>query len=185
VSASRVPDRLVEVWAAAGIDGAGVCGSGWVLGRNGVLTAGHVLDKYLGSEAGVLEVRLGRDSGGGPWYRCEVRWNARRISVSGTSSFDVALLEVVDPGWIPPVSPSPRLAAAGDRPLDGCDAAGFPDAVMRPRSARETEQVVGLLHPVGGGRGAAAPFDIRSAPPTAEHLWGGFSGAAVRDAGGC
>ena len=82
---------------------------------------------------------------------------------------------------LPSVSESPRLAATGDRPLDGCDAIGFPDATIPPGSARETEQTVGVLHPAGGGRSTTAPFDLTSAPPTTERLWQGFSGAAVRD----
>ena len=79
------PERLVEVWAA-GADGRGECGSGWIVGQSGVVSCRHVLDRYLasaesnvsGSEGGPgqarIQIRQATASSPDAWIDCTIAW---------------------------------------------------------------------------------------------------------------
>jgi TPR repeat protein len=183
-------ERLVEVWAE-GPDEIGRCGSGWVVGWRGVLTARHVVDPVLtagpvaGSASetdrrtsrGVCLVRRVGATGFGDWVNCEVLWR--------DPTLDLTVLRVApheDQRWDPPQDPSPRLAGLGERSLAG-ETVGFPDAEQKPSGERDTEHAVGRLLPLGGLRGPAAlvPFDVDAAVPDDAALWRGISGSVVRD----
>jgi TPR repeat protein len=183
-------ERLVEVWAE-GPDEIGRCGSGWVVGWRGVLTARHVVDPVLtagpvaGSASetdrrtsrGVCLVRRVGAAGFGDWVNCEVLWL--------DPTLDLTVLRVaphMDQRWDPPQDPSPRLAGLGERSLAG-ETVGFPDAEQKPSGERDTEHAVGRLLPLGGLRGPAAlvPFDVDAAVPDDAALWRGISGSVVRD----
>ncbi|MGH4017726.1 MAG: trypsin-like peptidase domain-containing protein [Pseudonocardiaceae bacterium] len=184
----RVSERLVEVWAA-GADGCGRCGSGWVVGRSGVLCCRHVLDRYLSSVADglglpagpgarpVLQIRAAACSSAAGWVDCVVAWR--------DPTYDLVLLRVApaaDQRWVPPAEASPRLAAAGQRPGGGV-ATGFPDAEVKPTGLRDSEQAAGRLLPGGAARDhqGLVPFDVDSSVPDDAVLWNGFSGSAVHD----
>ena len=165
------PPRLVEVWAGKAAD-RGRCGSGWVLGDRGVLTAVHVVDG-----ATVLQVRLAGVADAAAWVDAEVRWRA---------SLDLAVLEIVPSDgqqWEAPAEPSPRLAAVGTRAI-AAEAIGFPDATERPDGLRRPDHAPGTLLPSGAGRDheRLMALDVVDATvPGDAALWKGFSGAAVRD----
>ncbi|MGI9004495.1 MAG: tetratricopeptide repeat protein [Pseudonocardia sp.] len=189
----EVPERLVEVWAA-GADGRGQCGSGWVVGERGVLSCWHVLDRYLadvyddyddddaGSPAGpvgqpVLQVRTAASASAATWVDCVVAWRH--------PTRDLVLLQVspgADQRWQPPAGHSPRLAATGQHPCAGV-ATGFPDAEVKPSGLRGSDQATGRLLPAGAARDeqGLVPFDVDSSVPDAARLWQGFSGSAVHD----
>jgi TPR repeat protein len=186
-------ERLVEVWAE-GPDEIGRCGSGWVVGWRGVLTARHVVDPVLTASPmagrasdtdrriprGVCLVRRVGATGFGDWVDCEVLWLHPTL--------DLTVLRVApheDQRWDPPQDPSPRLAGLGERSLAG-ETVGFPDAEEKPSGERDTEHAVGRLLPLGGLRGPAAlvPFDVDAAVPDDAALWRGISGSAVRDEDG-
>jgi TPR repeat protein len=183
-------ERLVEVWAE-GPDEIGRCGSGWVVGWRGVLTARHVVDPVLTASPmagrasdtdrriprGVCLVRRVGETGFGDWVKCEVLWLHPTL--------DLTVLRVApheEQRWDPPQGPSPRLAGLGERSLAG-ETVGFPDAEQKPSGERDTEHAVGRLLPLGGLRGPAAlvPFDVDAAVPDNAAVWRGISGSAVRD----
>jgi TPR repeat protein len=183
-------ERLVEVWAE-GPDEIGRCGSGWVVGWRGVLTARHVIDPVLTASPvassasdtdrrvprGVCLVRRVSATGFADWVNCEVLWLHPTL--------DLTLLRVAPTKgqrWDPPQDPSPRLAELGERSLAG-EAVGFPNAEEKPSGERDTEHAVGRLLPLGGLRDPAAlvPFDVDAAVPDDAALWRGISGSAVRD----
>ena len=181
-----VPERLVEVWAAGG-DGRGKAGSGWIVGHSGVLSCRHVLDRYLasadasGSGAGggqaKVQVRVAGASSVSAWVDCTVSW---RHPVR-----DLVLLHIKpQPGqsWDFPPGRASRLAGTGEQPSE-CTAAGFPDAEVRSAGVRDSEQVTGRLLPGGAARDpeGLVPFDVDSSVPDSAALWEGFSGSAVVD----
>ncbi|MGH3837870.1 MAG: trypsin-like peptidase domain-containing protein, partial [Pseudonocardiaceae bacterium] len=184
----RIPERLVEVWAA-GADGRGKCGSGWVVGQWGVLCCRHVLDRYLSSSGDsptrpvglgtrpVLQIRQAAALSGSAWIDCSIAWAHPTRDL-------VLLLITPDAGslWNPPTERSPRLAEMGQHPSK-CVATGFPDAETKPTGLRDSDQAPGQLLPAGGARDAQGlvPFDVSASVPDDALLWAGFSGSAVHD----
>ncbi|MGH3791703.1 MAG: tetratricopeptide repeat-containing S1 family peptidase, partial [Pseudonocardiaceae bacterium] len=184
----RIPERLVEVWAA-GADGRGQCGSGWVVGQRGVLCCRHVLDRYLSSGGDnptrpvglgarpVLQIRQAAARSVSAWIDCGIAW--------AHPARDLVLL-VITPAagslWSPPTERSPRLADMGQHPSP-CVATGFPDAETKPTGLRDSDQAPGQLLPAGGARDAQGlvPFDVSASVPDDALLWEGFSGSAVHD----
>jgi uncharacterized protein len=183
-------ERLVEVWAE-GPDEIGRCGSGWVVGWRGVLTAKHVVDPILttspaGDSAsdpgrritrGICLVRRVDVTGFGDWVNCEVLWLHPTL--------DLTVLKIApddDQRWDPPKHACPRLAGLGERALTA-ETVGFPDAEQKPSGERDTEHAVGRLLPLGGLRDPTAlvPFDVDAAVPDDAALWRGISGSAVLD----
>ncbi len=183
------PERLVEVWAA-GADGRGKSGSGWIVGRTGVLSCRHVLEPFLRSApysgsgpvavgtSPVLQVRRADATSASAWIDCVVAWQH--------PSRDLALLEVSPPAgqsWVPPAERSPRLAGLGRWPTE-CVATGFPDAEIKATGLRGSEQAPGRLLPGGAARDpdGLIAFDVHTTVPDDCALWSGFSGSAVHDA---
>jgi hypothetical protein len=171
-----VPARLVEVWAAdAG--GTGRCGSGWVIGDRGIVTARHVVEPALDQADGTCQVRLATATATDDWIDATV--------LRSHASLDLTLLKVLDP-FPAAVQAVPLLVARlGDQVLDA-EAVGFPDATTRPDGMRSPEQPSGRLMPAGGARDdeGRVPFDVSTTVPTTAELWEGMSGAAVRDGRG-
>ena len=182
------PERLVEVWAA-GANGRGECGSGWVVGRSGVVSCRHVLEQYLASVEGTadvdgdtagqvqLQIRQASASSAGAWVDCALVWQH--------PVHDLVLLQVTprsDQSWVSPKGRPSRLAGTGERPSQ-CVAMGFPDAEARPAGLRDSEQVTGRLLPAGTARDpdGLIPFDVDVSVPNDAALWKGFSGSAVVD----
>ena len=186
--AMRVPERLVEVWAA-GADGRGHSGSGWVVGESGVVTCRHVLDPYLTSVDGsanrskgdaeqpVIQIRQAGRSSPSDWVDCTIAWQH--------PTRDLVLLQITPrsgQSWDSPKDRLSRLAEAGQLP-SACIAIGFPDAAAGPSGLRDSEQAPGRLHPAAAARdpNGLIPFDVDISVPDDAALWGGFSGSAVVD----
>ncbi len=184
----RVPQRLVEVWAADA-DGRGRCGSGWVVGQSGVLSCQHVLDRYLAGveenrsrpaargKQPVLQIRRATASSATDWIDCILAWQH--------PVRDLVLLQITpgaEQSWDPPTEQPTRLAATGQRPNAGV-AIGFPDAAVKPTRLRGSDQAAGRLLPAGGARDpqGLVPFDVDTSVPDDAALWAGFSGSAVHD----
>jgi tetratricopeptide (TPR) repeat protein len=183
-AAKSVSERLVEVWAE-GSEGRGRCGTGWVVGRSGVLTCRHVLDEYLSASSGGavdslsgrVQVRLAGHSGSSDWVDATLVWRHPVL--------DAVLLQVTpqpEQTWLDASGRSPRLAATDHQPIR-CTAIGFPDADVKSDGLRESDQAIGTLL-VGGGardRDGLIPFDVDNSVPDDSRLWAGFSGAALVD----
>jgi hypothetical protein len=180
-------DRLVEVWASPGVAGAGV-----LVGSHGVLTARHVVAGALTGDR-VLARVVRPHRGIGAWVRMTVPWQSVQ--------WDLALLAVDQsapeaPSWLIPDSPNVVIAELGAGAEPGCEAVGFPDAVVQPvrdgkpsLAVRQTEQVRGVVLPAGQGKPPQAPdrplphawmpLDAETTSPSQAVGWGGMSGAAV------
>jgi tetratricopeptide (TPR) repeat protein len=189
----RAPERLVEVWAA-GSDGRGNCGSGWVVGQRGVISCRHVVDSYLACAAdiaqadsaqpasgdagqGTLQIRQVGKSTPDDWVDCNIAWRH--------PARDLVLLRINPrPGqsWDFPSERQTRLTRTGQRPSD-CYAIGFPDAQARTSGLRDSEQVSGRLLWAGTARDpdGLVPFDTGDSVADDAALWKGFSGSAVFD----
>ena len=182
--------RLAEVWASPGHAGAGV-----VVGREGVLTARHVLADALTDDGGRIlarVVRAGEQTAG--WVPMKCPWNDQK--------WDLALLTVdhelpEDPKWVAlREGTEPVVVQLGASAERGCEAVGFPAmAVQRAaagpsRNVRQPEQVVGTVAPsslVKRPRNPKRPMPPRLIPldvtdtrlPETDAGWGGISGAGV------
>lgn len=161
-------DRLVEVWS----EQQEKCGTGFVVGARGVLTAGHVVQ-----QSSRLQIRSADARSTRAWIDARICWQHPQL--------DIALLEIT-PGegqaWAPPGDRSPPLAAVGPGELEA-EAIGFPDAEVRPDGFRVPEQVSGKLLPGRAARdvNCLMAFDVGVSVPDQAELWKGFSGAAVHD----
>jgi tetratricopeptide (TPR) repeat protein len=184
----RVPEQLVEVWAA-GTDGRGKCGSGWVIGQRGVFSCRHVLERYLGDannnsddfKGGVgqarIQIRQASASSATAWVDCSIAWQH--------PAHDLVLLEITPrsgQSWDSRKKRLSRLAGTGQLPSE-CVAMGFPDAEAKPVGLRDSEQAPGKLLPAGAARepDSLVPFDVDGSVPDNAALWEGFSGSAVVD----
>jgi hypothetical protein len=163
--------RLVEIWSERS-DGEGCCGSGWVLGDRGVLTARHVV-----AGTAILQVRRADAQSPAAWVDAAVRWQHPTLDVA-----IVAITPHGDQRWERPAGPSPPLAGVGTRAVV-VNAIGFPDAAVRPDGLRSAELAPGRLLPAPHARDPellmACDVDV-SVPDQAE-LWKGISGAGVLD----
>ena len=183
-------DRLAEVWAPPGKAGSGV-----VIGTCGVLTARHVIDAVATStQTGPVLARvIRRGSPPGAWVP---------MGIAGEdAAWDLAVLQVDQEapeaaGWVRPVSGSPVVVTVGGSSERGCELVGFPDEeVQRPdlaepaRWVRQSEQVLGLLLPMGQAKPPVAlrgmwprewmPLDVENATPDVQSGWCGMSGSGV------
>src|SRR5690349_8506252 len=96
----RIPVQLVEVWAA-GADGRGKCGSGWIVGQSGVFTCRHVLERYLTSSGdngnafaddsnqARIQIRRADASSASDWVDCVIVWRH--------PARDLVLLQITPP----------------------------------------------------------------------------------------
>ena len=165
--------RLVEIWASEAVDRGGRCGTGWIVGDRGVLTAAHVV-----TDATHIQIRSSGATDSTAWVDARLTWRHR--------SLDIALLEVTptEPQeWERPAGASPRLADVGSRSV-AAEAVGFPDAAERPDRLRRPDHAVGTLLPGSADRdeNRFTALDVVDATvPDEAALWRGFSGAAVRD----
>ena len=183
-------ERLAEVWAPPGRAGSGV-----VIGTCGVLTVRHVIEAVAtGAHAGPVRARVIRRGSPPP------AWVPMRIA-GEDAAWDLAVLQVDHEapeaaGWLRPVSGSPVVVTVGGSSERGCESVGFPDEeVQRPdladpaRWVRQSEQVLGLLLPMGQAKPPVAlsgmwprewmPLDVENATPDVQSGWCGMSGAGV------
>jgi hypothetical protein len=169
-------DRVVQVRAVRA-DGGASFGTGYLIAARLVLTSGHVLAGGPGSRA---EVSCPDAGPGG--FTASLRW----WRVSG--AVDAALIEIDDPGWVPPLSWSAGRGVQRFGELvttvsgQPATARGFP-RLQRDPAGRFDEQVHGRISP-GTGE-LARRYEIVSDDPLpapagdGRSQWAGMSGAAV------
>ena len=167
-----IDPRLVKVRA-------GRRGSGWAIGTRGVLTARHVLKRFLAGEEESCVVTAD-PAPGAPVFDCEVTWD--------DADRDLAVLRICQDdqvaAWSAAVSRGGPvvLAEPGSRAVNG-DAVGYPDAVLDQR-VPQPELAPGKLLPAQGVLSGRMPFDVDASVPADWRLWEGMSGAALRDGSG-
>jgi hypothetical protein len=173
------PPQLVKVRA-------GKRGSGWAVGRSGVLTALHVVRPYLANPyqletnaSGVRCLAVTGGPAGEDVFECAVVWQ--------DEAADLALLQIAegrrDAWWARLIDEAPTvLAAPGTDPVRDVSAIGFPDATLAAGANRpDPDQPTGTLLPSSGVPGRIG-FDVSTSTPEDHPLWQGLSGAAVREA---
>jgi hypothetical protein len=142
-------------------------GSGYLIGRSLVLTAGHVVVDPVEH----CEVRaLGTDR----WLPGETVWRSVEP--------DAALLRLREPADV--ADGVPRLGeldrSAGE-PVP-CQAVGFPGFQRQAADRREAEQLQGEILPLSGSVSGLLTIQVLSGVPTAQGAishWAGMAGAAV------
>jgi Trypsin-like peptidase domain len=178
------PAWVVELYSpAAGAAAGGQVGSGYRVGPETVLTAGHVVaglpvhgpDAPVpvgGDEVGVC---LARPLGEPGWVPAVVIWR--------DEGADVAVLRLAR--TVPPLpagSPGPRWGRVDGTEPVAVSAVGFPWAQERPDRVRDTEQLFGFVAPATTAKEAVLAVTVLTAPPTARaggSAWAGMSGAAL------
>jgi hypothetical protein len=179
-------DRVVEIFGPGGKVGAGLA-----VGDFGVLTARHVAESA--GDSGILARIIRRSITPLPRVRTHV--------VAEDEDWDLAVLRVDEESrtaasWAVPVSAPPAGAILGSQSSSRCEAVGFPDAAIQramegipSQYLRQTEQVRGVLLPMGDAREPVAPgrklprewmpLDVDTSTPSYQGEWAGMSGAAV------
>lgn len=170
-------NRVVEVRAHAAIGRVKV-GSGFLLGPDLVLTAGHVVFSGTGSPVERVDCRLATPGGG--WLTGRVIWPAAR------GDLDVALIEITDKSQRGRRVGTARLGRlTGQTGPVRCEAIGFPSVLYKRGRRRETDHLVGHINPGAGlveGRYLFNLDDSSPEPPkdsSSESPWAGMSGAAL------
>jgi hypothetical protein len=166
---------------------AGQRGSGWAIGRSGVLTARHVVRPHLAdpydpaaNPSGVRCQAVTSGPADEDTFDCTVVWQ--------DEAADLALLQIVEDCrdvWKARLADEAAtvLAAPGRDPVRDVSAIGFPDAALDPDGNRpDPDQLAGALLPSSGPPGRIS-FDVSTSTPEDYPLWRGLSGAAVREAG--
>ena len=183
-------DRLAEVWAAPDHAGAGV-----VVGREGVLTARHVVADALGGDRRGVLARVVRPGGSvAAWAPMRVEWE--------DGSWDLALLTLDRDSaeaalWEAPSSGEPVVVELGVNVERHCEAVGFSEsAVQRTDTGapadvvRQSEHAAGTVSPAGQAKRPVNPrrqlprrwfpLDVvETTRPETQAGWGGMSGAGV------
>ncbi|MET8544371.1 tetratricopeptide repeat protein [Kitasatospora sp. NPDC004799] len=150
-------------------------GSGYLVADRLVLTAAHVLRS---GEVFTAEPRVQALDGERP-LRARTRW----IRYDGPEEgVDAALLEIVDPRWVPPAGPAPvAWARISDvEPGHRVQVGGFPDAMAGRR--RDVDQVLATVNPLSGARSGRLQLTVASAPirtRDGRSGWAGISGGPV------
>ncbi len=183
-------DRLAEVWASPGHAGAGV-----VLGREGVLTARHVVADALGGDEQRILARVVRPG------RSVAAWAPMRVEWED-GAWDLALLSLErdsaeTTSWEAPTSGEPVVVQLGASVERHCEAVGFPESAVQRTEAgspvevvRQSEQAAGSVAPAGQGKPPVSPrrqlprrwlpFDVVDTTGAGKQAgWGGMSGAGV------
>jgi hypothetical protein len=174
------PPQLVKVRA-------GQRGSGWAIGRSGVLTAWHVVEPHLAdpfhpaaNPSGVHCLAVTSGPADEVTFDCTVVWQ--------NEAADLALLQIVKDCrnvWKARLADEAAtvLAAPGRDPVRDVSAIGFPDAALAADENRpDPDQLAGTLLPSSAVPGRVS-FDVSTSTPEDHPLWRGLSGAAVREAG--
>jgi tetratricopeptide (TPR) repeat protein len=168
--------RVVQLFAPVGGGGKGKKGSGYLVGSDLVLTAGHV----VAAATSACEVRLLADEKA---YTARLEWSGQGVS-------DAALLRIVDKGWqhrdLEPISFG-RLVSDSRA---ACAAVGFPWAQSDQRDnhpVSRTERIQGKADPLAGieltGRRDFLAIHVAGGVPKERpgggSPWAGMSGAAL------
>lgn len=151
-------------------------GSGWAIGRHGVLTARHVVQEFIEGKAEQCWAVLD-PSPEGPGFSCSV--------VYEDVQRDLAVLEidaVHAEAWQRAIGAGATVLARPGTHNVAVDAIGFPDVTLGERGTSEPESISGKLKPAGGALTGRMPLDVDGGVPQTSLAWRGMSGAAVFDA---
>jgi len=162
------PPHLVKVRA-------GRRGSGWAIGRQGVLTARHVVQLFLEKQVDECWAVLD-PTPEGPKFGCSVVYEDEQC--------DLAVLRVDDnyaEAWKQTIGPGAVVLAKPGTQNVAVDAIGFPDATLSEDGLPDPEPISGKLKPAGGAVTGLMPLDVDGSVPETSLAWKGMSGAAVSD----
>lgn len=165
-------EQVVEIRASRP-DGEYEVGSGLLLPGGLALTAAHVVFSKSGMPHDPVLIRL---AGEQQFVAASVTWPTVR------GDADAALLKITATDWVPPrplraVRWGRITGAAPDIP---CDAIGFPRVLRDEKSQRDTDHMVGSIHPGAQQRTKQYNITVRSRHPEATGKpWAGMSGAAL------
>jgi hypothetical protein len=162
------PSRLVKVRD-------GQRGSGWAIGRQGVLTARHVVQLFIEKKVDHCWAVLD-PSPQGPGFGCSVVYEDEQR--------DLAMLRIDDDqaeAWQQAIGPGETVLAKPGTQNVAVDAIGFPDATLGEHGVPNPEPISGELKPAGGAVTGLMPLDVDGGVPETSRAWKGMSGAAVSD----
>ncbi|MEV1118780.1 trypsin-like peptidase domain-containing protein [Actinosynnema sp. NPDC049800] len=164
--------RLADVRAGTEAAARGA-GSGYLIGRRLVLTAGHVVGTRDGAWPRVV-VRLGHPN------RERRRHDARLVW--SHPALDVALLEL-DPPADGELGDAVRWGVVDGIEQVRYSGIGFPGFADYGEAGAGVEQLAGVVNPLSTGPHGAYVLDQDAAPQPGRRAWAGVSGAAVFCAG--
>src|SRR6478609_3903597 len=188
MSGVGVPRERVLLLRADLPDGENVSvGSGTLIGPRLVLTAAHVVfDRDSGRPlAGVAA----GPAAAARLSTARVVWPDSYRHTEDPAALDVALVQITEPGWEPPIRGAVRWGRlTGRSPGVPCEATGFPRVLRNPDASRESDQISGTINPGTGsvwGRHDVTVTSAVPAPGTDRRVspWSGASGAGVFAAG--
>ena len=162
------PSHLVKVRG-------GERGSGWAIGRQGVITARHLVQLFLEKKVGDCWAVLD-PSPEGPGFSCSVAYEDEQR--------DLAVLRVDDDQaehWLQAIGPGATVLAKPGTQNVAVDAIGFPNATLGEHGVPDPEPISGKLKPAGGALTGRMPLDVDGGVPETSRAWQGMSGAAVSD----
>jgi S1-C subfamily serine protease len=146
------PSHLVKVRA-------GTRGSGWAIGRQGVLTARHVVLPFLEKKVDQCWAVLD-PSPKGPGFSCSIVYEDQQR--------DLAVLRIADDQaetWRQAIGPGSVVLAKPGTGNVAVDAIGFPDATLSEDGIPDPEPISGELKPAGGAVTGLMPLDVGGTVP--------------------
>lgn len=139
-------------------------GSGALIGPRLVLTAAHVVfDKGSGRP---LDGVVAGPAAAARLSAARVVWPDSYRQTEDPAALDVALVEITEPGWEPPIRGAVRWGRlTGRSPGVPCEATGFPRVLRNLDSTRESDQISGTINPGAGAVRGRHDVTVTSAVP--------------------
>src|SRR6478735_1512774 len=184
MSGVGVPRERVVLLRADLPDGENVSvGSGTLIGPRLVLSAAHVVFDR-GSGRSLAGVAAG-PAAATRLSAARVVWPDSYRHTEDPAALDVALVQITEPGWGPPIRGAVRWGRlTGRSPGVPCEATGFPRVLRNPDASRESDQISGTINPGTGSVRGRHDVTVTSAVPAPGSdrrvsPWSGASGAGV------